>query len=121
MSIEPYTTGDGAKAMELCRPSGVRSSGYECTLRIKPNRLSVGWCAGNEDGLLVNPLHPDDALAVIRDHFRAKLAERGVWLEVRPGDKWRVWRRYTAFAEGDTYDEALIAAALAVYGKEGAA
>ena len=132
--IALYITGDGAKAMALCPLTSLRGDPnweQQCVLRF--GRNCVGWYAA--DGLLVNALYPDDALAVIRDHFRETLAQKGVWLELRPDGTWWAFRHmmfqsplsskpsYISeyVAKGKTYNEALIAAVLATFGKGGAA
>ena len=128
--IELYATGDGAKALAACRPSRCLSRGPSIELHRYGGKYA--WCAMDDQGQYTDPkewLSDHSALAVIRDHFRMKLAKRGVYIGMRhrgyevanvDGQRLRKDGRFLHGAdEADyfaTYDEAMIAAILAWFG-----
>ena len=130
MSINLYASGDGAKAMALCPLKRIFTY-QDCVLRIR-EYYAPGWYADNN--LLVYALYPDMALAVIREHLRKMLSQRGVFIAMvggkgkavaniegqflREDGEWTYEEDEAEYHDDDNY--ALIRGVLAVFGKDGA-
>jgi len=116
IGIELYASGDGAKALAACPVTRGPLVSLCCFDK------HYVWCGPDDAGQYIVPtrwLPDEDALAVIRDHFRELLAANGVWIRVDTHMYgWRIGL-YGAKLYA-TYDEALIAAVLAVFRQEGA-